>query len=481
MPLRVRYVGLETITTCVLPADRCIVVPEYLYAPATQLWPDRCVLPYYGLHPGDPSPDLAILHHDLLNRLNREVLAAILASGRPVFATEDFLLVRPALRVAAGSVRPEWQAMAARLAAWACRPLPAAAPDPSGTALIASAYGLGNIGDDAVTLVAGRIAARAGFRRVILAGAVASFDLVREADAVILGGGGLLYDTADGGAPQAQNVAYYAGLLRHAQELGRATAVLGIGVQGIHTPPGRAAYASVLRRAAHVSVRDPGDLQVLRGELGLDRAELAADLGFGLAAWVWPPAPAEPRRMALVVPGVLSARIGAEAEAPWIGLIHALAETQEVVIVQHSGDDRVLCARLAATTGARLDVLTERGVVRSAELYRQAGLVVTARYHGLVFGLLHGCRLLPVTTPGGKQGRLIRWALPSLADALTPLDRFLGEDPVGLLARAALPEPSEVAALQRRVMSLPDRLAEAFGLRPRREAVMQAICAALSA
>ena len=138
------------------------------------------------------------------------------------------------------------------------------------------------------TLVAGRIAAQAGFRRVILAGAVASFDLVRDADVVMLGGGGLLYDTADGGAPRAQNVAYYAGLLRHAQELGRATAVLGIGVQGIHTPLGRAAYAEVLRRAAHVSVRDPGDLQVLREELGVDRAVLAADLGFGLAPWVWP-------------------------------------------------------------------------------------------------------------------------------------------------------------------------------------------------
>ena len=70
---------------------------------------------------------------------------------------------------------------------------------------------------------------------------------------------------------RAQNVAYYAGLLRHAQELGRATAVLGIGVQGIHTPLGRTAYAEVLRRAAHVSVRDPGDLQVLREELGVDR------------------------------------------------------------------------------------------------------------------------------------------------------------------------------------------------------------------
>ena len=332
-----------------------------------------------------------------------------------------------------------------------------APPDASGTALIASAYGLGNIGDDAVTLVAGRIAAQAGFSRVIFAGAVASFDLVRQADVVMLGGGGLLYDTADGGAPRAQNVAYYAGLLRHAQELGRATAVLGIGVQGIHTPLGRAAYADVLRRAEHVSVRDPGDLQVLREELGVDSAVLAADLGFGLASWVWPPAAALRcrGRLALVVPGVLSARIAAEADATWIGLIQALGQAHEVVIAQHTDDDRALCARLAAATGARLEVLTGRGVVRSAELYRQAATVVTARYHGLVFGLLAGCRLLPVTTPGGKQGRLIRWALPSLGAALTPIDRFLGGEAAALLALAAVPAAAEVAALQGRVMELP--------------------------
>jgi polysaccharide pyruvyl transferase WcaK-like protein len=481
MSLRVRYVGLDRVAAAVVPGDHCIAVPEYLFAAAAQLWPGRRVLPYYGLHPGDPPPDLAILHKGLLNRLSRPVLRDILDAGRPVLATEDFLLVRPALRVAADSVRLDWLEDAARLRAWAVRPAPAAPPDPSGTALIASAYGLGNIGDDAVTLVAGRIAAQAGFRRVILAGAVASFDLVRDADVVMLGGGGLLYDTADGGAPRAQNVAYYAGLLRHAQELGRATAVLGIGVQGIHTPLGRTAYAEVLRRAAHVSVRDPGDLQVLREEVGVDHAVLAADLGFGLAPWVWPAVAGQARRLALVVPGVLSARIGAEADAAWAGLIRCLGQVQEVVIVQHTDDDRALCARLAKLTGARLEVLTGRGVVRSAELYRQAGTVVTARYHGLIFGLLHGCRMLPVTTPGGKQGRLIRWALPSLAGALTPIDRFLDGEATGLLAQAALPHPSEVAALQGRVMELPGQLATALGGRRRLETTMAAIRADLAA
>jgi hypothetical protein len=107
--------------------------------------------------------------------------------------------------------------------------------------------------------------------------------------------------------------------------------------------------------------------------------------------------------------------------------------------------------------------------------------MVTARYHGLIFGLLHGCRMLPVTTPGGKQGRLIRWALPSLADALTPIDRFLGGEASGLLAQAALPHPSEVAALQGRVMELPGQLATALGGRPRLDTTMAAIRADLAA
>ncbi len=481
MTLRVRYVGLDRIAAAVLPEDCCIAVPDYLFTAALDRWPGRRVLPHHGLLPGDPPPDLTILNKALLNRLSRAALCAILEGGRAVLATEDFLLVRPALRVAADALRPDWQAEIARLLEQAAAPVAAASPDPSGTALIASAYGLGNIGDDAVTLVAGRIAAQAGFRRVILAGAVASFDLVREADLVILGGGGLLYDTADGGAPRAQNVAYYAGLLRYAQEMGRATAALGVGVQGIHTDAGRAAYTAVLQRADHVSVRDPGDLQVLREELGVGQAMLAADLGFGLTPWVWPPGTPQPRRLALVVPGVLSARVGAEADAAWLRLIRALGREHEVVITQHSQDDRAQCERLAAATGARLDVLTARGVVRSAELYRQAAVVATARYHGLVFGLLAGCRMLPVTTQGGKQGRLIRWALPSLGGALTPIDRFLEAEPEALLAALATPAPAEVAALQGRVMEVPSQLSAALRGPVSIGTTMDAIRAALAA
>src|SRR3954451_22329478 len=122
MSLRVRYVGLDRIAAVVAPADHCIAVPEYLFAAAAQLWPGRRVLPHYGLHPGDPPPDLAILHKGLLNRLSRAVLRDILDAGRPVLATEDFLLVRPALRVAADSVRLDWLEDAARLRAWAVRP-----------------------------------------------------------------------------------------------------------------------------------------------------------------------------------------------------------------------------------------------------------------------------------------------------------------------------------------------------------------------
>ncbi|TCZ62934.1 polysaccharide pyruvyl transferase family protein [Roseicella aquatilis] len=469
-----RTVGLDRVAAAMLPEDAVIAVPDCLGAAAMARWPDRRVLPHHGLLPGMPLPDLTLLHKDLLDRLSRPVLAALLRGCRPVLATEDILLLRPALRVAAGAVPPSWQAEMARLRERAELPL-LPRPEPSGTALIVAAYGEGDVGEDAATVVAGRIAAKAGFARVVLAGPEAGFDLARRADLVVLAGGEALRDTEDG-QPRPEHVSDTAGLLRHAQELGRVTAALGVGVGTLRSADGMAAYAQALGRCRHVSVRDPGALRLVREELGVGQARLAADAGFGLDPWVWPAAvPEAGRPLALVVPRGPDG----EAEAGWAGLIRALGRSQEVVVVQHARRDRALCERLAALTGARLEALAEHGVMRAPALYRRAGTVVTADHHGLLFGLLAGCRLLPVAAEGGPQARLIRWALPSLRPALMSPDRI--PEAEALLAAVAQPDPAEVAALQGRVMELPAQLAAAM-LGPRAlRTTMDSIRAALAA
>src|SRR4051794_41287823 len=138
MTLRVRYVGLDRIAGVVLPEDASIAVPDYLLGAAQERWPGRRVLPHHGLLPSQALPDLAILHKGLLDRVSRPVLRAILEAGRAVFASEDFLLVRPALRVAANALRPDWQAGGARLLAPAAAPLTAAPPQAPGPPLVPS-------------------------------------------------------------------------------------------------------------------------------------------------------------------------------------------------------------------------------------------------------------------------------------------------------------------------------------------------------
>ncbi|MDO9707548.1 polysaccharide pyruvyl transferase family protein [Paracraurococcus lichenis] len=464
MTLSLRPVGLDLIASAIRPEDARLAVPDHLQAAAAARWPERQVIPTHALR-ADAPPDLVMLHTGLLRRVARPALRALLDACRPVLATEDALLLRPALCVAEAALRPDWLAEVARLRR-AAAPPEAGALDLGGTALVAADYGSGDIGAEAAAMVAGRIAAAAGFRRVILAGAAAAFDLAREADLVVLAGGG----AADPAA-----VADQAGLLRHAQDLGRRSVALGLGLRGRPAPEAAATWREALGRADHVAVCDPFDLGLVREELGIGQAVLAADPCFGLGTFVWPPGPLPPRRLALVAPGA------AGEEAAWEGVIRHLAEAQEVVIARHAPGDAALCERLARATGARLEVMAERGVVGTGALYREAATVVAGRSHALVCGLLAGCRLLPVVPPEGRQARLVRWALPSLAAAVTPPERFLAEPPAVLLAAAVAADPSEVAALQGRVQDLPVQIAAALRGPVGIQTTMAAIRAALAA
>jgi polysaccharide pyruvyl transferase WcaK-like protein len=346
-------------------------------------------------------------------------------------------------------------------------PLPAPGPTRRRRAVVVSAHGANNIGDDAVSLAAAQIARCVGFEEVELSGPSWSPEQVDTADLVVIGGGGLLYDVHHLGDADVENVGNYTSPLLRARLLGKASAGLGLGTQSIATPLGQRAFGHALRAADLLTVRDEGDVAELRERLGLSGTRLTADLAFALRALERPGRPLPPpvpmaadgpagRPLALVaLPATISHVFGGLDGLADYGaaLLRELAETHEVLLAQHSADDAELCALLRQAAGTRVQPFDRIGVRASLALYRAASTVVTGRYHGIIFAALGGrARIVAVGREATKIGRLFRHDLPSLLGArLDPAD-LKRTTFAGVLGRAAHPAAAEVRRLEARAL-----------------------------
>ena len=445
-----------------LPGKRFGVPAMAAHACATLL-PQAEILPHFALRDLLPAlPDVLLLHKGLLHHLDRHVIANAIARLSVAAANEVYVILArnapPAPPEAMDHVGPLLEAARARA-------LPPSLPEP-GLAVIVSAFGCGNIGDDAVSLAAGEIALRAGMTRWRALGPGARAADINAAELVIVGGGGIFYDISFRDAPEVENIANYTAPLRYGREMGKATAILGIGTQSIATPPGQAAFARAMRDADVITARDPVDVAVLEGLAPERPVRLSADLAFALAALdPDPPAPiplAE-RPLAIIAFGAFTGfnlpADGRTMEDCVAALVRHLAATHEVLLALHSDDDAVFYARVAAMTGARVQRLVDIGTRATLALYGSARLVIASRFHGVIFAALAGCAIVPVCKPDTKIGYLTRHGLPSLAEAeILSLD-LADFTPAALVARARVAAPGEVAGQAHTAMANVELLA----------------------
>lgn len=408
-----------------------------------------------------------VLHKPSMHRLDFALLAEIVARFPPTYADAVFVLYRRG-GGAAGPLPPE-MALHLGFVDHHLRhvPLPAPGEPRRRRAVVVSAHGAGNIGDDAVSLAAAQMALSVGFEDVELSGPAWSPQQVDAADLVIVGGGGLLYDVHHLGDADVENVGNYTSPLLRARMLGKATAGLGLGTQSIATPLGQRVFGHALRATDLLTVRDEGDVAELRERLGLAGTRLTADLAFALRALERPgTAPPLPARMwadspagrplALVAMPATIAHVfgGLDGLVDYgAAFVREAADTHEVVLAQHSADDAELCALLHRATGARVQPLDRIGVRASMALYRAASLVVTGRYHGIIFAALGGrSRVVAVGRESTKIGRLLRHDLPSLRSARLDPSELKRTAPADVLGRAAHPAPAEVRRLEARAL-----------------------------
>lgn len=446
-----------------------IGVPAMAAHACAVLLPDAEILPHFALRDLLPAlPDVLLLHKGLLHHLDRHVLANAIARLSVAAANEVYVLLAKQVPV----TPPEALAHLGPMLAGARDRTLLAPPTEPGLAVIISAYGCGNIGDDAVTIAAGEIARRAGMTRWRALGPGALAADIDAAELVIVGGGGIFYDISFRDAPEVENIANYTAPLRYAREMGKATAILGIGTQSVATPLGRAAFARAMRDADVITVRDPMDVAVLEGLAPEQPVRLSADLAFALAAL--DPDPPEPiplaeRPLAIIAFGAFTETTppadGRTLEDCVAALVRHLATTHEVLLALHSDDDAPFYARVADITGARVQRLVDIGTRATLALYGSARLVIASRFHGVIFAALAGAAIVPVCKPDTKIGYLMRHGLPSLTEAEVLSLDLADFTPAALVARARVAAPAEVARQARAAMANVELLATMLAAR----------------
>jgi L-malate glycosyltransferase len=307
--------------------------------------------------------------------------------------------------------------------------------------LVVGAYGYRNVGDEAILAgLLARLAERRvtvvsrdpgatrrehGVEAIAIGGAAGA--LLRHRS-VVIGGGGLF--GRDMGAMGRLLPAF--GLT--AAALGRRVLIEGIDLDARLTPTARLLVPRLMRRAAHVSVRD-------RRSVGLlwDRGVIA-DLGPDLSAWM-PAAPASDGRallrsasvdtgrpvVGLALTGVVPS-LADDVLRAVVGAMDALPDTQFVFLPMSrhprvaAHDDLVIAHRLRELR-PRLAVVEDAAhpaIVLAA--FAQLTAVVAMRYHAMLFAERASVPLVPLV----YAEKNVRWlnergmrAIPADADALT--------------------------------------------------------------
>ncbi len=282
----------------------------------------------------------------------------------------------------------------------------------AGSFVVGGYYGYGNLGDEALRVALADALGRAGNSAVWLTAHPRAtnevgrmrplhvYRALRQADGLLLGGGGLLQNRTSN-----RSLVYYLGLITLGRIARRPVFLLGQGIGPITGRPMRAITRAILARAAYIGCRDEESVHLARA-LGA-RASLDGDLFF-----LFPPLPKAPlpqedgkRRIALSLNGLRGDKMMLES------VVEALAElsVKEALSVGllpfFPVQDMAFADRLAKRLAERLATHEPRLSCRIVQAdtveqgmseIAQADLVISSRLHPLEFALRAGTPMIAI-------------------------------------------------------------------------------------
>jgi polysaccharide pyruvyl transferase WcaK-like protein len=283
--------------------------------------------------------------------------------------------------------------------------------------IVIGASGMGNVGDDLIAQVIAQALQRDADVHVWLSDSALDPIDLRRFDGVVVGGGGLVYASRDGGK-EWQNLANYLRFGPIGRAMDMPVAMIGVSDQDhahvIEQNPFVRGFAQACLPAfSPVSTRDP-DSATLLSALGARQVTQGCDLLFGWLDRV------RGRRSGRYRPAARVAMGGELLAAPVFEWLSAQPEMIGAELKGHvfdfvlMSDDDVEHGRRTqqrfAGAGLQVEIADLRGLPFNAIIKRMRGWrgLVTTRFHGLVLAAMAGLPVLAVDGAEGKKSRLLR-------------------------------------------------------------------------
>ena len=293
--------------------------------------------------------------------------------------------------------------------------------------LIVTANNFGNVGDDAITHAAYELISRVFPKATVtLDNCPIKRDDVESTDLLVLGGGGLYYDG------DIRNAINYTNLMFFAEEANIPHIGIGLGTQGIRTDVGKHLFKHALNGAALTVVRDPKDKHYL-SEIGVTSPiEITNDIVFSLLPTDKEPGEGRANKKNMNVGVALfDKRLGLTLTNPDSYLTHnkqvnvyqqgivdcvkyLKKKGYKIIYICQSQDDLDLYLKLQRDFGGEIKKISYKQSKYGYKFYEDLDLLITSRFHGLVFAMLSATPVISVGTNGLKTERLICNSVPSL-------------------------------------------------------------------
>lgn len=294
--------------------------------------------------------------------------------------------------------------------------------------LVASANGYGNAGDDMCALMAQTFSRRVGGKvKVKVTAPPFNQELADWADALVLGGGGIIYDA------NKDNMENYLAYIDYGLTHDKLTVGLGLGEQGIVTEAGEQRYKEAFNKMDLLTVRSKLDAARLEG-FGVKTAEATQDLAFGFdyhryksvshlrkglkhAFFV-----RRKPKLGVVLSNqehlVTDLKLAFSKEEKVNALhfknsfeknIDAISKAFDLTIITQSRDDLEMAEAYAQEHGVRAySYKSENDLHKLLRVYGSQDLILTQRFHGLVFSFMLDIPVVGLGYHGQKQYKLLK-------------------------------------------------------------------------